>query len=174
MMRARLPVGMALIATAVPALASVAPASAARASAPASPTATSTATDSLGSLALTLTTNPTTVTSGADVRATLVVLSTGTQAATAVTACLAPPPQLSVAQATGAQRKGRRVCFSMGDLPAGTEHSRAVTLRAVADRTVNVRLAASASSTCRCSARPYTQSPVIRIVRAAPTPRVTG
>lgn len=129
---------------------------------------------SLGSLALTLTTDRTSVTSGGDVRATLVVRSTGTQAATGVGACVAPPPQLSVARAEGAQRKGRRVCFSMGDLPAGTEQSRAVTLRAVADRTVNVRLAAGASSTCRCSARPTALSPVIRILRAPAKPRVTG
>lgn len=129
---------------------------------------------SLGSLALTLTTDRTSVTSGGDVRATLVVRSTGTQAATGVGACLAPPPQLSVARAEGAQRKGRRVCFPMGDLPAGTEQSRAVTLRAVADRTVNVRLAAGASSTCRCSARPTALSPIIRILRAPAKPRVTG
>lgn len=133
-----------------------------------------TSTASLGSIALTLTTDHTTVTSGGDVRATLVVISTGTEAATGVGACVAPPPQLTVAQAAGSQRKGRRVCFSMGDLPAGTEQSRVITLRAVADHTVNVRLAAGASSTCRCAARPTALSPVIRIVRAAAKPRVTG
>ena len=160
MTRMHLPIAALLIAVAIPAAGSA--------------SAGATATDSLGSIALTLTTDHTRVTSGGDVRATLVVSSTGTQAATGVGACLAPPPQLSVAKAAGSQRKGRRVCFSMGDLPAGTEQSRTITLRAVADRTVNVRLAAGASSTCRCSARPTALSPVIRILRAPAKPRVTG
>lgn len=165
MPRRRLPIALALAAVAAPVLVPAVGSAAAGA----------TATGSLGSIALTLTTDVTTVTSGGDVRATLVVSSTGTEAATGVGTCLAPPPQLSVARAEGAQRKGRRVCFSMGDLPAGTEQSREVTLRAVAGSTVNVRLAAGASSTCRCAARPTALSPVIRIVRpAAKKPRVTG
>lgn len=160
MKRSGFPLGLLLLAAAMPVTASAVTAP--------------TATDSLGSLALTVTTDRTVVPSGAHVRATLVVRSTGTQAATSVTACLAPPPQLSVTRAAGSQRMGRRVCFSMGDLPAGTEQSRPVTLRAVAGRTVNVRVAARASSTCRCSARPTARSPVIRIVRAPAKPRVTG
>ena len=159
MIRRGLPLAVALALTALPAAAHA---------------AVQETTGSLGSLALTVTTDRTVVRSGADVQATLVVRSTGTQAATSVTACLAPPPQLSVTRAAGSQRMGRHVCFSMGDLPAGTEQSRPVTLRAVAGRTVNVRVAASASSTCRCSARPTARSPVIRIVRAPAKPRVTG
>lgn len=161
-LRVRLPIAVVsvLASVAVPAMGSAA--------------AGATAAESLGSLALTLTANRTMVISGGDLRATLVVRSTGTQAATAVTACMTPPPQLSVARATGAQRKGRRVCFALGNLPAGTAQSRAVTLRAVAARTVNVRFTARASSTCRCSARPTVFSPVIRILRAPAKPRVTG
>lgn len=131
-------------------------------------------TSPLGSLALTVLPERTTVTSGGDLRATLVVRSTGTQAATAVRTCLLPPPQLTVARATGAQRKGRRVCFSLGTLAAGSERSLPVTLRAAAARTVNVQVRAGATSTCNCSGRPSAVSPVIRILSRAADPKVTG
>ena len=159
MLRVSPPLGMALLALVLPSAASVATAQ------QASP---------LGSLALTVLAERTTVTSGGDVRATLVVRSTGIEDATAVRTCLAPPPQLTVARATGAQRTGRRVCFSLGTLAAGSERSLPVTFRAAATRTVNVQIRARAASTCRCSSRPSAMSPVIRIVPRQADPKVTG
>lgn len=131
-------------------------------------------TSPLGSLALTVLPERTIVTSGGSLRATLVVRSTGTEPATGVRTCLLPPPQLSVARATGAQRAGRRVCFSLGTLAAGSERSLALTLRAAATRTVNVRMRAGATSTCNCSGRPSAMSPIIRIVPRNADPGVTG
>ena len=159
MFRVSPPIALSLLALALPAAASAADAQ---------------QTGPLGSLALTVLTERTTVASGGDVRATLVVRSTGAEDATAVRTCLLPPPQLTVARATGAQRKGRRVCFSLGTLAAGSERSLPVTLRAAAARTVNVQIQARASSTCRCSSRPSAMSPVIRIVPRQADPKVTG
>jgi hypothetical protein len=128
----------------------------------------------LESLALTVLPSRTVVTSGGKLRTALQVRSTGTQAALAVTTCLAPPPQLAVERASGGERKGRRVCFSLGDLQPGSVTSRVVVLRAAADSTVNVQMTAGARSACQCPGQPRATSPVIRILRAAGNPKVAG
>lgn len=158
--RALPPIGFALLALGLPAAGLAA--TSAQAGSP------------LGSLALTVLTDHTAVKSGDQVRATLVVRSTGTEPATSVTTCLLPPPQLTVKRATGGERRGRRVCFTLGDLAAGTEQLKVITLAAVAARTVNVRMTAGATSTCQCSERLSARSPVIRIVSRQATPKVTG
>lgn len=127
-----------------------------------------------GSLALSVLPERTVVRSGAVLRTTLTVRSTGTQAATSVRACLVAPTTLTVRRAAGATRTARQACFALGDLAPGTALTRTVTLRAAADRTVNVRVSARATSTCRCSGTPTARSPVIRIVRVPAKPRVTG
>lgn len=127
-----------------------------------------------GSLALSVLPERTMMRSGAVLRTTLTVRSTGTQAATAVTACLVVPARLTIRKAVGATRTARRACFPLGDLAPGTEQARTVLLRAAASRTVNVRMSARATSTCRCSGTPTARSPVVRIVGAAPRPRVAG
>lgn len=153
------PLGLALLALAVPGAALATGA---------------TSSTSLGSVALTLLPSRTAVDSGATLTATLVVHSTGTEAATGVSACLTLPNQLAVTRAPGAQRKGRRVCFTFGDLAVDAEASRTVTLRAAAAHTVTVQMSARASSTCVCSGQPFARSPAIRIVRKTTDPRVTG
>lgn len=160
MLRMSPPIGLALLALALPVAAACA--------------AGAHQTSPLGSLALTVLPERTVVDSGTYMRTTLVVRSTGTQSATSVKACLLLPPQLTVARAVGAQRTGRRVCLTVGDLTPGAQRSLPVTLRAVAGRTVNVQMRARATSTCNCSGRPSAMSPVIRILSGPADPRVTG
>jgi hypothetical protein len=128
----------------------------------------------LGSLALSVLPDRTVLDSGGNMGVTLTARSTGTQTATSVTACLRPPQQLTVARAPGAVRRARDVCFTLGDMKVGAQKSRRVLLRAAAGQTMNVQIAARATSTCRCSGRPTARSPIIRIVRRGTTPGVTG
>lgn len=127
-----------------------------------------------GSVALTVLPDRTVVNSGGDLRVTLIVRSTGTEAAPDITTCLAPPVQLTISQARGGERKGRRVCFSLGNLPAGAQRTRAVVLKAAAVQSVAVQLSARANSGCACSGRPAALSPVIRVEAPGTRPPVTG
>jgi hypothetical protein len=99
----------------------------------------------------------------------------GKSTATAVTTCLTLPANLVVTRTGGAQRAGRSLCFSLGNLAAGATRTRAVHVRAVTLRTVNRRVIGTARSSATSASLTTARSKAIRITpRIVPAEAVTG
>ena len=74
--------------------------------------------------------------SGQSMRIGIRARNTGGTTATSVTSCLRLPSNLVVTRAPRALRSGRTVCFRVGDIRAGAQVTRTITVRAVATRRV--------------------------------------
>lgn len=61
-------------------------------------------------------------------------VGTGTGTGTRVVSCIRLPSNMALVHAGSAARSGRTLCFGLGDLPAGAQRTRAITVRAVAVR----------------------------------------
>jgi hypothetical protein len=112
--------------------------------------------------------------SGQAMRLGIRTTNTGTATATSVTSCLRLPQNLVVTRTGGATRSGRTLCFALGDLAAGATLTRAVTVRAVAVRSVTRTVAGSTRSTATSPALTTSQSQAIRISPRTARTRVTG
>jgi hypothetical protein len=153
------------------------PASAA--SAPVTPTTTSTtaATTVANSTNIRLTVLPssTRLRSGQTMRVGLRATNIGKSTATAVTTCLTLPANLVVTRTGGAQRAGRSLCFSLGNLAAGATRTRAVHVRAVTLRTVTRQVIGTARSSATSASLTTARSKAIRITPlVTPAEPVTG
>ena len=112
--------------------------------------------------------------SGQAMRLGIRTTNTGTATATSVTSCLTLPQNLVVTRTGGATRSGRTLCFALGDLAAGATLTRAVTVRAVAARSVTRTVAGTAQSPATSPALTTSQSQAIRISPRTARTRVTG
>jgi hypothetical protein len=151
------------------------PASAA--SAPVTPTTTTAATTVANSTNIRLTVLPssTRLRSGQTMRVGLRATNIGKSTATAVTTCLTLPANLVVTHTGGAQRAGRSLCFSLGNLTAGATRTRAVHVRAVTLRTVTRQVIGTARSSTNGASPTTARSKAIRITPlVTPAEPVTG
>ena len=99
----------------------------------------------------------------------------GKSTATAVTTCLTLPANLVVTHTGGAQRTGRSLCFSLGNLAAGATRTRAVHVRAVTLRTVTRQVIGTARSSATSASLTTARSMSIRITPlVTPAEPVTG
>jgi hypothetical protein len=155
------------------------PASAA--SAPVTPTTTTTTTSAAATVAhstnirLTVLPSSSRLRSGQTMRVGIRATNIGKSTATAVTTCLTLPANLVVTHTGGAQRTGRSLCFSLGNLTAGATRTRAVHVRAVTLRTVNRRVIGTARSSATSASLTTARSMSIRITPlVTPAEPVTG
>jgi hypothetical protein len=114
------------------------------------------------------------ITSGQSMRLGIRTTNTGSATASSVTSCITLPANLVVIRTGGATRSGRTLCFSLGDLPAGATRTNALTVRAVATRSVIRRVSATTRSTSASPAPTTARSAPIRISPRAARARVTG
>lgn len=137
--------------------------------APAPTPATPTATPTLGATVLVPRAR---LVSGQEATIGIRVRNTGTTAATSVSSCLRLPVNLAITRAPGAVRSGRTVCFRVGDVAAGSQVTRVVTVRALSVRKVTRRVIGSvrASGVALTAVDPVSVSITPRVVR----PRVVG
>jgi hypothetical protein len=112
--------------------------------------------------------------SGQAVRIGLRVVNTGAATAPSVRSCLKLPANLVVTSTAGAQRSGRTLCFSLGDLPAGATRTKVVTARAVATRAVSRTVTGTARTSATTPAITATRSSAIQIRPRAARAAVTG
>ena len=152
------------------------PASAA--SAPVTPTTTTTAATTVAqstNIRLTVLPSSTRLRSGQTMRVGIRATNIGKSTATAVTTCLTLPANLVVTRTGGAQRAGRSLCFSLGNLAAGATRTRAVHVRAVTLRTVTRQVIGTARSSANGASLTTARSKAIRITpRIVPAEAVTG
>jgi hypothetical protein len=113
--------------------------------------------------------------SGQTMRVGLRATNIGKSTATAVTTCLTLPANLVVTRTGGAQRAGRSLCFSLGNLTAGATRTRAVHVRAVTLRTVTRQVIGTARSSATSASLTTARSKAIRITPlVTPAEPVTG
>ncbi len=112
------------------------------------------------------------VVSGQAFRLAIRARNTAATTATSVTSCLRLPANLAVVRAPGALRSGRTVCFRLGDVMAGTQVTKSITVRAAATRRVTRTVAGSdrLAGGSAVNATPVSITIVPRAARA----RVTG
>jgi uncharacterized repeat protein (TIGR01451 family) len=141
------------------------------------PTTTTAATTVANSTNIRLTVLPssTRLRSGQTMRVGIRATNIGKSTATAVTTCLTLPANLVVTRTGGAQRAGRSLCFSLGNLAAGATRTRAVHVRAVTLRTVTRQVIGTARSSANGASLTTARSKAIRITpRIVPAEAVTG
>jgi hypothetical protein len=152
------------------------PASAA--SAPVTPTTATAAVTTVANstnIRLTVLPSSTRLRSGQTMRVGIRATNIGKSTATAVTTCLTLPANLVVTRTGGAQRAGRSLCFSLGNLAAGATRTRAVHVRAVTLRTVTRQVIGTARSSANGASLTTARSKAIRITpRIVPAEAVTG
>lgn len=126
----------------------------------------------VAALAATLLPSRTRVVSGQALRIGIRARNTGSAAATSVTSCIRLPSNLAIVRRGSALRSGRTLCFRLGDIAAGAQQTRVITVRAASARTVTRTITGSAreAGKARVSATPRTVALRPRVVR----PRVTG
>ena len=112
--------------------------------------------------------------SGQTVRVGIRARNTGSVTASNVTSCLRLPSNSSIVRRNGALRSGRTLCFRVGDIAAGRQKTKVVTLRAVSTRTVTRRITGTARSASADPVRATTRSAAIRISPRTARARVTG
>jgi hypothetical protein len=113
--------------------------------------------------------------SGQTMRIAIRTANGGTATVASVTTCLTLPANLVVTRTGGAQRVGRSLCFSLGNLAAGATRTRAVHVRAVTLRTVTRRVIGTARSSTTSASLTTARSSLIRITPlATPAESVTG
>ena len=100
------------------------------------------------------------------------VKNTGALAAAGVNACVRLPSALTVTRAKGARRSGRTACFAIGNIQAGAQATRTMTVRAVARRRVTARITGNARATgiARVAASPR----AVTVTPGRARARVTG
>lgn len=152
------------------------PASAA--SAPVTPTTATAAVTTVANstnIRLTVLPSSTRLRSGQTMRVGIRATNIGKSTATAVTTCLTLPANLVVTRTGGAQRAGRSLCFSLGNLAAGATRTRAVHVRAVTLRTVTRQVIGTARSSANGASLTTARSKAIRITPlVTPAEPVTG
>jgi hypothetical protein len=152
------------------------PASAA--SAPVTPTTATAAVTTVANstnIRLTVLPSSTRLRSGQTMRVGIRATNIGKSTATAVTTCLTLPANLVVTHTGGAQRAGRSLCFSLGNLAAGATRTRAVHVRAVTLRTVTRQVIGTARSSATSASLTTARSKAIRITPlVTPAEPVTG
>ncbi len=113
--------------------------------------------------------------SGQTMRIAIRTTNSGTATVASVTTCLTLPANLVVTRTGGAQRAGRSLCFSLGNLAAGATRTRAVHVRAVTLRTVTRRVIGTARSSATSASLTTVRSMAIRITPlVTPAETVTG
>ena len=112
------------------------------------------------------------VVSGQSLRIGLRTRNTGTATGTRVTSCVRLPSNMAIVQEGSALRSGRTLCFSLGDLPAGAQRTRAITVRAVSTHTATRSITATARGWG--DARVNSPAEVVTIRPRPARTRVTG
>jgi hypothetical protein len=137
--------------------------------------ATTTATATSAKIKVIVLPSKTRLRSGQTMRIAIRASNSGTATVASVTTCLTLPANLVVTRTGGAQRAGRSLCFSLGNLAAGATRTRAVHVRAVTLRTVNRRVIGTARSSATSASLTTARSMSIRITPlATPAESVTG
>jgi hypothetical protein len=101
-----------------------------------------------------------TLVSGQSMRIGIRARNGAATAATSVTSCLRLPANLVITRASGALRSGRTLCFRIGDIRAGEQVTRSITVRAAAPR----RVVRAIGGSDRLSGGPLVDAPAVRVV----------
>jgi len=134
-------------------------------------TATGTGTSD-ASLTATLLPQRTRLVSGQRMRIAIRARNTGSAAADRVTSCIRLPSNLAIVRTGSALRSGRTLCFRLGDISAGSQKTRVITVRGASVRAVRRTITGTARE--RGEARVSAPAKRVTIRPRAVRARVTG